>query len=111
MELDILNHFFHHLVRAKRIRVNDQIGMVVCVYQPLELLLVLLYCPIQFATFQGDGVRHFQVDEHIWISQALPHVFNVGVFLGDMFGLDAALAQSGDQCGFAGSAGSYDPNF
>ncbi len=54
------------------------------------LLLPIRFAPIQFPAETSGGIGGIQEDEYIRVGQPLPHILNVGVFLGDVAG---AVAQ------------------
>ena len=60
--------------------------MCLCVAQPMLLLLPVCFGPIQFPALAGSGIGNVQVDQNIRIRQALPHILDIGVFLGNVTG-------------------------
>ena len=60
--------------------------------------------PIQLPALAGGRIGGIQEDQHIRVRQALPHILDVGMFLGDVAGAVTQAGQPGDQGGFPGPA-------
>ena len=79
------------------------------VAQPMLLLCQPLRAAINVGTAQTDiFVIHIQVDEYIWLGDALPHVGYIGMFLGGMAGFVASRFERFSEAAFARRAGAND---
>jgi hypothetical protein len=86
------------------IRINVEISVLPSVFQAAQLFQIFFVCPVQASTARCYGVRGTHVDQDIGMRNALPHVFDVGMFLGDVARRDAMPRQAGLQGRFSGSA-------
>ena len=57
--------------------------------QPVLLLLPLGFGPIQLSSLATYLARGLKEDQKNWLGKALPHITNIGMFLGDGTCLDA----------------------
>ncbi len=73
------------------IGVNRQVGVFAGVLGAAQLFLVFLQRPVQFFADQGGGVGNFKADQKIGAGEALPHVLDVGMFLGNVAAGDPFL--------------------
>lgn len=84
--------------------------MLVCVAKAKKLLLKFCFSPVQISAFDRIGVGNFEENKNIGASQALPHIRDIGMFLGNMAAIEASIYQQTGDCCFAGSANSHQAN-
>ena len=65
--------------------------MLTSVSQAISLFFVFSYCPIKFASALSNWVGDTKEDKNVWVAQTPPHIFDIGMFLGDMPDTDPAF--------------------
>lgn len=93
-----------HLLWGEDICIDQQISVLAGMRQPAELFCIFLLRPVQIPAEDRLRVRDFQINEQVWIREALPHIRNVGMFLGDVLPYDPMLAKIGDEGGLSCTA-------
>ena len=92
------------------IRIEDQVGMLAGMNQPVLLLAIILLIPGQRTPKLADWEGDIQKNQNIRMRDALPHIRYKGVLLGDMMDIEPEGFQPIDQRGFARAARTQDPN-
>ena len=86
---------------GQEISINDQVRMFMSMRQPSILIIELTACPIKSTSFLADLIGYIQVNQNVWVSDSLPHVWSIGVLLGNMACNEPMSFKPIDQCGFS----------
>jgi len=99
-------HPVSYVNRRQVIREDIAIRVYPGVCQPPMLFLIFIHCPVEISALNGYMVRSIEKYQEIRVGQPLPHGGHIRMFLGDVAEPDVFQFETGDQGGFAGSAGS-----
>lgn len=77
---DLLKDF----LRTERICHDVEVGVLAGVAKPVVLFLVVSNRPVHFPALFRYQEGHIQKDQYVRISYALPHVWHIRMFLGDV---------------------------
>jgi hypothetical protein len=97
-------------IYGKEIGFDDKISMVAGMAQPEKLFLIFSKCPIKIAAGKSVGVGNFEVNQKIGMSQSLPHICHIRMFLRDMAAVVSKCCQVLDEGSFSRSANPDNPD-
>ena len=99
-----------HGFGRKIIGLNEEVCVLTRVSKAAQLFQVIGFRPTQPTTRGADREGCSEEDEEVGSGEALPHVRNIRVFLGDMAASITFGFQGLNQRGFAGTARADDSN-